>query len=65
MQAPRCWREDVLALAFKGKGVWNESHMDNPRINTLIDKISEEVDEMLGWVITMNYRKSSMRKVLC
>lgn len=45
MQAPRCWREDVLALAFKGKGVWNESHMDNPRINTLIDKISEEVDE--------------------
>lgn len=55
----------MLALAFKGKGVWNESHMDNPRINTLIDKISEEVDEMLGWVITMNYRKSSMRKALC
>lgn len=34
----------LLALTFKGKGVWDESHMDNPRINTLIDKISEEID---------------------
>ncbi len=35
----------LLALAFKGDGPWNESHMDNPRINALIEKITAEVDE--------------------
>ena len=35
----------LLALAFKGGGAWNESHMDNPRINTLIDDITAEIDE--------------------
>ncbi|MBI9093296.1 MAG: ABC transporter substrate-binding protein [Sphaerochaeta sp.] len=35
----------LLALAFRGGGPWNESHLDNPRINTLIDKITAESDE--------------------
>jgi len=35
----------LLALAFKGGGPWNESHMDNPRINTLIEMITGESDE--------------------
>ena len=35
----------LLALAFKGGGAWNESHLDNPRINTLIEKITAEIDE--------------------
>lgn len=35
----------LLALAFRGGGPWNESHLNNPRINTLIDKISAESDE--------------------
>ncbi|HKM06089.1 MAG TPA: ABC transporter substrate-binding protein [Sphaerochaeta sp.] len=35
----------LLALAFKGGGAWNESHVDDPRINALIDKIAAELDE--------------------
>jgi len=35
----------LLALAFRGGGPWNESHLNNPRINTLIDKITAEADE--------------------
>ncbi len=35
----------LLSLAFKGGGAWNESHLDNPRVNTLIDKITAEIDE--------------------
>jgi peptide/nickel transport system substrate-binding protein len=34
----------LLALAFKGGGSWNESHIDNPKVNELINKISSEVD---------------------
>ncbi|MGE4454592.1 MAG: ABC transporter substrate-binding protein [Sphaerochaeta sp.] len=34
----------LLALAFKGGGSWNESHMDEPVVNDLIDKISSEAD---------------------
>lgn len=34
----------LLAYAFKGGAPWNELHIDDPRINTLIDKISQEVD---------------------
>jgi peptide/nickel transport system substrate-binding protein len=34
----------LLALAFKGGGSWNETHMDEPVINDLIDKIASEVD---------------------
>lgn len=34
----------MLTLAFKGGGVWNESHYDNPQVNELIEKISKEVD---------------------
>ncbi|MDY0288057.1 MAG: ABC transporter substrate-binding protein [Sphaerochaeta sp.] len=35
----------LLSLAFKGGGAWNESHFDNERVNTLIDKITGEIDE--------------------
>ncbi len=35
----------LLALAFKGGGSWNESHMDNPRVNKLIDMVTEEIDD--------------------
>lgn len=34
----------MLSLAFKGGGPWNESHIDNPRVNELIEKISSEND---------------------
>ena len=34
----------LLALAFRGGGPWNESHMSDPRVDALIDKISAEVD---------------------
>ena len=34
----------LLALAFKGGGPWNESHIDNAKVNELIDLISGEVD---------------------
>lgn len=34
----------LLQLAFRGGGAWNESHIDNPQINELIDKISSEAD---------------------
>ncbi len=34
----------LLALAFKGDGPWNESHMNEPVINDLITKISGEAD---------------------
>ncbi|MGH0053569.1 MAG: ABC transporter substrate-binding protein [Sphaerochaetaceae bacterium] len=34
----------LLALAFKGGGSWNESHMDEAVVNDLIDKISGEAD---------------------
>lgn len=35
----------LLSVAFKGGAVWNESHYDNPLVNDLIDKISDEVDD--------------------
>jgi peptide/nickel transport system substrate-binding protein len=34
----------LLALAFKSGGSWNESHLADPRVDALIDKISSEVD---------------------
>lgn len=34
----------LLALAFKTGGSWNESHLSNSRVDSLIDKISMEVD---------------------
>ncbi|MDT4761454.1 ABC transporter substrate-binding protein [Sphaerochaeta sp. PS] len=34
----------LLGLAFKGGGPWNESHLNDKRINDLIDKITEEID---------------------
>ncbi|WP_320130871.1 ABC transporter substrate-binding protein [uncultured Sphaerochaeta sp.] len=34
----------LLSLAFKSTGPWNESHMNNPKVDTLIDKISAEVN---------------------
>lgn len=34
----------LLALAFKGDGPWNESHLNNPKVNTLIEKITGESD---------------------
>jgi len=35
----------LLLLAFRGGGSWNESHIDNPEANKLIDKIAAESDE--------------------
>ncbi len=35
----------LLHLAFRGGGSWNESHIDSPVLNALIDKISAEADE--------------------
>ncbi len=35
----------LLHLAFRGGGSWNESHIDAPLLNDLIDKISAEADE--------------------
>ncbi len=35
----------LLQLAFKGGGSWNESHIDEPQLNALIDKISMEPDD--------------------
>jgi peptide/nickel transport system substrate-binding protein len=32
----------LLSLAFKGGAPWNESHLNNPQINALINKISTE-----------------------
>lgn len=34
----------LLLSTFRGGGPWNESHMDNPKINDLIDKIALEAD---------------------
>ena len=34
----------LLGLAFKGGGPWNESHLDAPALNDLIEKISGEAD---------------------
>ena len=34
----------LLSYAFRGGAPWNELHIDDPRINTLIDNISREVD---------------------
>jgi peptide/nickel transport system substrate-binding protein len=34
----------LLSLAFKGGGPWNESHLDEPVLNDLIEKISSEAD---------------------
>ena len=34
----------LLMLAFHSEGPWNESHLDNPRIDELIEKIRGEVD---------------------
>ena len=34
----------LLALAFAGGGPWNESHLDEPVVNDLINKISSEAD---------------------
>ncbi|MDD3366342.1 MAG: hypothetical protein PHS67_03655 [Sphaerochaetaceae bacterium] len=35
----------MLTIAFKGGAAWNESHYDNPQVNELIKKISQEVDD--------------------
>ena len=35
----------LLLLAFRGGAAWNETHLDNPKINALIDKISAEADD--------------------
>jgi len=35
----------MLAVAFRGGAIWSESHYDNPRVNQLIDLISEEIDD--------------------
>ncbi|MDY0371215.1 MAG: ABC transporter substrate-binding protein [Sphaerochaetaceae bacterium] len=35
----------LLTLVFRGGGVWNETHMDNPRVNTLIDQIRSTINE--------------------
>jgi len=35
----------LLALAFHSEGPWNESHMDNPEVDRIIDLISGEVDD--------------------
>lgn len=35
----------LLALSFRGGGIWNESHMDDPKVNALIDAITEELDD--------------------
>lgn len=35
----------LLYLAFHSRGPWNESHMDHPEVDRLIDLISAEVDE--------------------
>ena len=37
----------LLSLAFHSKGPWNESHLDNPKVDRLIDLISGEVDDDL------------------
>ncbi|HKL57050.1 MAG TPA: ABC transporter substrate-binding protein [Sphaerochaeta sp.] len=34
-----------LAYAFRGGAPWNELHIDDPTVNSLIDAISQEVDE--------------------
>jgi peptide/nickel transport system substrate-binding protein len=34
----------LLAYAFKSTGPWNESHMNNPKVDELINKISSELD---------------------
>lgn len=34
----------LLALAFRSDGPWNESHINDPVVDNLIDKISAEVD---------------------
>jgi len=34
----------LLALAFRSGGAWNESHLSNPAVDALIDKISAEAD---------------------
>lgn len=33
-----------LSYAFRGGAPWNELHIDDPTVNSLIDKISQEVD---------------------
>ena len=35
----------LLALAFKTGGSWNETHMSDPYVDDLIDKISNEIDD--------------------
>jgi len=35
----------LLALAFKSGGSWNETHMSDSYIDSLIDKISNEIDD--------------------
>lgn len=35
----------LLSLAFDSKGPWNESHMNDPEVDDLIDKIKGEVDD--------------------
>jgi len=37
----------LLGLAFHSEGPWNESHMENPEIDRLINLISGEVDDDL------------------
>jgi peptide/nickel transport system substrate-binding protein len=35
----------LLSLAFHSEGPWNESHMDDPEVDELIDSIKREVDD--------------------
>ncbi len=35
----------LLSLAFYSEGPWNESHMNNPEVDMLIERISSEVDD--------------------
>ena len=34
----------LLALAFKSGGSWNESHLSDPYVDSLIDRIAAEPD---------------------
>ena len=37
----------LLSLAYHSKGPWNESHLKDPEVDNLIDKIKAEVDDSL------------------
>ncbi len=41
---PRTDVSMLLSYAYDSEGPWNESHMNNPEVDNLIDKIKSEVD---------------------